>query len=89
MNSGDNGSRPFQCNSTEAGELFRLTQEQAAQVLAAPLRKQAGTTTVLAALASHPSAPTIHEPAPEAKAALDDITQQITTDMKDQGEFGY
>ncbi len=72
------------------GELYRLTQEQAADVLRAPFAKP-DTSTALspAAPAEAPKAPSIQTPSPETTAALDEVARQFTVNKKGQGDFGF
>jgi hypothetical protein len=67
------------------GELHRLTRDEATTILCAPFAKPEAST----ALSPHPAAPIITEPAPETKAALDDVARQFTVDNKGQKEFGF
>ena len=70
------------------GELHRLTSEQAQHIIEAPFRKATDATTALTS-AEPPTTPTVAEPTPEAKAALDDVARQFTTDKRGQGDFGF
>ena len=69
------------------GELHRLSREQTDALIRLPFAAsdpQSGT-----ALATPAPAPTVSEPAAEARAALDDITKPFATDKRGQGEFGF
>ena len=74
------------------GELFRLTPEDAARILRAPLAKQEAST-ALSPAGSAPMppapAPTVQEASPEAKAAFDEAAQRFTVDKRGQGDFGF
>lgn len=71
------------------GELIRLTPEQATQILEAPFGSKATTTTALASPEAFPPAPMVEDLSPEAKAAIEDVTRQFTTDRNGQGRFGF
>jgi hypothetical protein len=74
------------------GELHRLSQEDATQILQLPFG-QRGASTALCPVggATQPlaPAPTIEEASPEAKAAFEEISRQFTTDKRGQGDFGF
>lgn len=70
------------------GELFRLDQATAQQILELPLR-QAKASTALSPPAAEPATPIVVEPAPEVREVLDDMSQQFTTDPKGQRGFGF
>ncbi|MGE0290067.1 MAG: N-6 DNA methylase [Bradyrhizobium sp.] len=63
------------------GALHRLTPEQATEILRAPFSR-AQTTTSL-------TAPTVHQSSPDAKAPLDQVSAQFTTNRKGQKDFGF
>lgn len=65
------------------GELHRLSAEQAQIVLRAPFAPPETATALTTA------GPTIAEPSPEAKAALDDVAMSFPVDKKGQGDFGF
>lgn len=71
------------------GELFRLSAEQAAQVLQAPLRGRADASTALAPPETPASISIVPDASPEARAAFEDLARQFTTDKHGQGDFGF
>lgn len=70
------------------GELFRLDQATAQHILELPLR-QAETSTALSPVPNEAPTPTVAEPVPEVRKALDEASQQFTTDKKGQRGFVF
>lgn len=64
------------------GDLHRLTAEQAGAILKAPFATSDASTALT-------PAPVVYPPTPEARAAIDDVAKQFTTNTRGQGDFGF
>lgn len=67
------------------GELYRLTKEQADELIRLPFRKGEHST----ALSPVAHGVQVQPATPEVEAALDQVTQSFGTDTRGQGEFGF
>ena len=75
------------------GELYRLSQDEAARILKLPFETKRETSTALspAGPVAQPlaPAPTVQEASPETTATFDDLARQFTTNKRGQGDFGF